>query len=288
MEYYSPTELDHTYTLLDKYGDGAVPIAGSTFFMSRREELFDEVDAVIDIKKLGLNYIRLNDDGLHIGATTTFNEIFNHELTRGGRYVILSDTAGELNTIEVRNMATIGGVVCVAGEVDMPTSLLAYDANIVIGSSRGTRAMSMADFHIGHLNNALEEGEMVLEVHVPRPSENTGGGFAKFQRTATDLPIVNLAARVSLGGDGACSEARVVAGAATLSGVPERSAAAEAVLLGRTIDDALIESAAAASNDIECVNDFRASAEVRQLWVRCGIEDALKQAAVRARQGGEA
>ncbi len=288
MEYYSPTELDHAYTLLDKYGDGAVPIAGSTFFMSHREELFDAADAVIDIKRLGLNYIRLDDDGLHIGATTTFNDIFDHKLTRDGRYAILSDTAGELTTNEVRNMATIGGVVCVAGEVDMPTSLLACDANIIIGSSRGTRAMSMSEFHVGYLNNALEEGEMVLEVHVPQPPANTGAGFAKFQRTAADLPLVNVATRVSLDGAGACSEARVVAGAATLSGVPERSAAAEAVLLGGTIDDALIESAAAAANDIVCVNDFRVSAEVRQLWVRCGVEDTLKRAAARARQGGEA
>ena len=285
MEYYSPTELDHAYTLLDKYGDGAVPIAGSTFFMSHREKLFDEVDAVIDIKKLGLNYIRLNDDGLHIGATTTFDEIFDHELTRDGRYAILSDTAGELNTNEVRNMATIGGVVCVAGEVDMPTSLLAYDANIVIGSSRGTRAMSMADFHIGYLNNALEQGEMVLEVHVPQPSANTGGSFAKFQRTATDLPIVNVATRISLDDTGLCAGARVVAGAATLSGVPERSGAAEAALLNQVIDAAVIESAAAASSDIECIHDFRASAEIRSLWVKCGIEDALKRAVAAVRQG---
>ena len=278
MEYYSPTELNHAYTLLDRYGDGAVPIAGSTFFMSRREELFHEVDAVIDIKKLGLNYIRLDDDGLHIGATTTFNEIIDHELTSSGRYGVLSDTAGELNTNEVRNMATVGGVVCVAGEVDMPTSLLAYDANIIIGSSRGTRAMSLESFQIGYLDNALEEGEMVLEVHVPRPPANTGAGFAKFQRTAADLPIVNVATRVSLDGNGACSEARVVAGAATLSGVPERSAAAEAALLNKVIDDSLIETAAAASADIECIHDFRASAEIRSLWVKCGIEDALRRA----------
>lgn len=278
MEYYSPTELDHAYVLLDKYGDGAVPIAGSTFFMSRREELFDKVDAVIDIKKLGLSYIRLNDDGLHIGATTNFNEIFEHEITSGGLYGILSDTVGELNTNEVRNMATIGGVVCIAGEVDIPTSLLAYDANIVIGSSRGIRTMSMVDFHIGYLNNALEPGEMVLEIHIPQPPANTGGGFAKFVRTAADLPIVNVAARISLDNAGACAEARVVAGAATLSGVPERSAAAEAALLNKVIDDTLIETAAAASGDIECIHDFRASAEIRSLWVKCGIEDALQRA----------
>ena len=288
MEYHSPTALDDAYSLLDKYGDGAIPVAGSTFYMGHREELFDEVEAVIDIKRLGLSYIRMDDDGLHIGATTTLNEIFAHEITSRGVYGILSDTVSELNINEVRNMATIGGEVCIAGEVDMPTTLLAYDANIVIGSSRGTRTLSMADFHIGYLNNALQEGEMVLEVHVPQPPPVTGGGFAKFERTAADLPLVNVATRVSLDDAGACSEARVVAGAATLSGVPQRSAAAEAVLHGATIDDALVERAAAAASDIVCVNDFRVSAEVRQLWVRCGIEDALTQAAARARQGGEA
>ncbi len=286
MEYYSPTTLAEAYSLLNKYGEGAIPIAGSTFYMGHREELFDEVDAVINIKRLGLSYIKLAHDGLHIGATTTLNEIFNHELTRQGVYGILADTVSRLNINEVRNMATIGGEVCIAGEVDMPTTLLAYDANIVIGSSKGTRSMSMADFHIGYLNNALQEGEIVLEVHVPPPPEQTGAGFAKFERTAADLPIVNVATRVSLDG-GVCSEARIVAGAATLSGVPERSATAEAALQGKTIDEGLIASAAAAADDIECINDFRVSAEVRRLWVRCGIEDALKQATAQARRGGE-
>ena len=287
MEYYSPVELKDAYSLLDKYGDGAIPIAGSTFYMGHREELFDEVDAVIDIKRLGLGYIRLEEDGLHVGATTTLNEILAHEITGRGDYGILSDTVRELNINEVRNMATIGGEVCIAGEVDMPTTLLAYDANIVIGSSRGTRTLSMADFHVGYLNNALQDDEMVLEVHVPQPPARTGGGFAKFERTAADLPIVNVATRVSLDEAGACSEVRIVAGAATLSGVPQRSGEAEAIVLGKVLDEALIEQAAAAGNDIECVNDFRVSAEVRQLWVRCGIEDALKQAHGTLQKGDE-
>ena len=285
MEYYSPTELNEAYSLLDKYGDDAIPIAGSTFYMGHREELFDEVEAVVDIKKLGLNYIRQDSDGLRIGATTTLNEIFAHDLTRRGTYGILATTVRELNINEVRNMATIGGEVCIAGEVDMPTTLLAYDANIVIGGSRGVREMSMADFHIGYLNNALEAGEMVLEVHIPQPPTNTGGGFAKFERTAADLPIVNVATRISLDGSGACADARVVAGAATLSGVPERSGAAEAVLLNRVIDDTLIEATAAASGDIECIHDFRVSAEIRTLWVKCGVEDALTRAVAAVRQG---
>lgn len=278
MEYYSPTDLKEAYSLLDKYGEDAIPIAGSTFYMGHREELFDEVEAVVDIKKLGLSYVRHDSDGLRVGATTTLNEIFAHDLTRRGPFAILATTVQELNINEVRNMATIGGEVCIAGEVDMPTTLLAYDANIVIGGSKGVREISMADFHIGYLNNALEPGEMVIEVHIPQPPANTGGGFAKFERTAADLPIVNVATRISLDNAGACAEARVVAGAATLSGVPERSAAAEGALLNKVIDDTLIGTAAAASGDIECIHDFRVSAEIRSLWVKCGIEDALQRA----------
>ena len=133
-----------------------------------------------------------------------------------------------------------------------------------------------------------KKGRWCWKFIFPYPPANTGGGFAKFERTAADLPIVNVATRISLDNAGICVDARVVAGAATLSGVPGRSAAAEAVLLNQAPDDALIETAAAASADIECIHDFRVSAQVRSLWVRCGIEDALKRAVEQARQGVEA
>ena len=278
MEYYSPTELSDAYALLSQYGDGAIPVAGNTFFMGHREELFDEVEAVINIKKLGLSYIKLEDDLLKIGATTTLNEMFYHEITSNGVYKIFAETVNELNINEVRNMATIGGEVCIAGEVDMPTTLLAYDANILIGGSNGTRIVSMEDFHIGYLNNALETGEMVVEVQVPKPMENARGGFSKFERTAADLPIVNVAVRLALESNGSCKEARVSIGAATLSGVPMRSLAAEDILVNQKVDEALIEKAATASSDVDCINDFRASADLRSLWVKCGVEDALIKA----------
>lgn len=285
MEYYSPADLNEAYSLLKRYGDAAVPIAGSTFFMGHREELFDEVEAVIDIKRLGLSYIRLDQKTLKIGATTTLSEIFEHDLTRHGSLRIFSETVAELNIVEVKNVATIGGEVCIAGEVDMPTTLLAYDALIVIGGSSGVRSMSMADFHIGYLNNALQPGEIVIEVQVPVPPANTGGGFHKFERTAADLPIVNVAARMTLGRGDVCEDIRIAVGAATEAGIPRRSKAAESVLQGKKVDDALIKLAAEASSDVECVNDFRASAELRRLWVKCGVQDALKKALAHARKG---
>lgn len=285
MEYHSPRDLKEAYALLQRYGDGAVPIAGSTFFMGHREELFDEAEAVIDIKRLGLSYIRLDGNVLAIGATTTLADIFEHELTRRGPFRVFSETVAELNIVEVRNAATIGGEVCIAGEVDMPTTLLAYDARIVIGGHQGVRSVSMADFHLGYLNNALKPGEIVTEVQVPVPPAITGGGFHKFERTAADLPIVNVAVRLTLGRGDVCEDVRIAVGAATAAGIPRRSAAAESTLKGRKITDDAIRQAAEASGDVECVDDFRASAELRGLWVKCGVEDALKKALVRAQEG---
>jgi carbon-monoxide dehydrogenase medium subunit len=284
MEYYSPEKLHEAYRLLAEYGEDAVPVAGSSFFMGHREELFDEVRAVVNIKRLGLSYIDRDETGLKIGATTTLAEIQANEHTREGPFRIFAETVSELNIKEVRNVATIGGEVCIAGEVDMPTTLLAYDAEIVIGGAKGERVMSMADFHLGYLNNALEIGEMVIEVRVPQPPPGTGGGFAKFERTAADLPIVNVATRVTLDGAGTCTDARVSVGAATAAGIPRRSAQAEAALIGNKVDDQTILAAAEASRDVECIDDFRASARIRSRWVRCGAEDALRVAVEQARK----
>ncbi|MDH3692437.1 MAG: FAD binding domain-containing protein, partial [Gammaproteobacteria bacterium] len=88
MEYYSPEKIEDAYALLAKYGEDAVPIAGSSFFMGHREELFDEVQAVVDIKRLGLNYIKADDVGLRIGATTTLHEIERADVCQSGAFEI--------------------------------------------------------------------------------------------------------------------------------------------------------------------------------------------------------
>lgn len=282
MEYFSPTELNEAYRLLGQYGEGAIPVAGSTFFMGHREELFDQVEAIVNIKKLGLSYLRLEKGVLKIGATTTLSEIHGSPVTAQGPFRILAETVEELNIREVRNMATIGGEVCIAGEVDMPTTLLAYDASIAIGSAKGVRIVSMKDFHIGYLNNALQPGEMVIEVQIPEPPPGTTGGFGKFERTAADLPIVNAAARMTLSSKGVCEDVRIAVGAATRAGVPVRAGEAEALLAGKKVSAEVLAAACAAAGRVECVDDFRASASLRSVWVSCAVEQALKNALAHA------
>ena len=273
MEYFRPLELNEAYKLLDEHGEDAMPVAGSTFYMGHREDLFDEVAVVVDIKRLGLDFIEIETGQLRLGSTTTLATILASEAIKQSPYRVLAETVSELNITEVRNVATVGGEICIAGEVDLPTTLHALDAEVVIGSSKGERVVSMDDFHLGYLNNALETHEIVTEVRIPEPAPGTYAAFHKFERTYADLPLANMAVRVTLDSDGVCNDARVVIGAATA--IPVRSAAAEAALDGNKLDSETIATAAAATSDIECVTDIRASAELRALWVRAGVEDAL-------------
>jgi carbon-monoxide dehydrogenase medium subunit len=281
MEYFRPTKLKEAYRILEKYGEDAIPVAGSSFYMGHREELFDEVEAVVDIKRLGLDYIKIRKGELRLGATTTLATILESEVVKESPFRVLAETVGELNITEVRNVATVGGEICIAGEVDLPTTLLALDAQIVIGSSKGERSVALGDFHLGYLSNDLKPGEMVKEVRVPKLALRTAAAFAKFERTYADLPLVNVAVRVTLDGKGACIDSRVVVGAAVA--VPVRSGAAEAVLDGSNLDPGTLAKAAAATSDVRCLGDIRASAELRALWVRCGVEDALRKAAALAK-----
>ncbi len=282
MEYYKPSTLVDAYSLFDKYGEDAIPVAGTSFFMGHREELFDEVGAVISLQNLGLRYIKLEDNMLKLGATTTLADIYAHDLTNQGAFSIFSETVSKLKIKEVRNVATVGGIVCIAGEVDLPTALHAMDASLVIGSAAGQRTMSISDFHLGYLMTALEPDEIVLEVQVPTPPPGTGSSFQKYERMSTDLPIVNGMCRVTLDSAGKCSDVRIVIGAGVP--IPIRAINAEKLLLGKIPDENSIKTTAqAAATEVECLGDHRATAELRTLWAKCAIEDALMVATSRAK-----
>jgi aerobic carbon-monoxide dehydrogenase medium subunit len=251
--------------------------------MSHREELFDEVAAVINIKNLGLNFIRKDAGFLKIGATTTLTQIMNSDLVNQGAWKGISDTIKDIRINEIRNMGTIGGEVCICAELDLPTTLMALDAQVVIVNAKGEKAVSLKDFYQGYLKSVLNIGEIVCEVRVPELPANTGTGFYKFERIAVDMPIVNAAACITLGKDNRCKKVKIVVGAATA--MPVRAESAEKLLINKSVDEKLIQEAAEATADIQCIGDIRASAELRSIWVNCAVEKALKKAWNQA-QGG--
>lgn len=282
MEYLSPSTVAEAVSLLQEYGDKAIPVAGGTFFMSHRDDLFTEVEVLVDIKNLGLDYIKTDDNGLSIGAITTLASILESATVTRGPYRVIHDGIGEIEIPELRNMATLGGAVFMSTG-DMPIAMLSMNARLAIWGPSGERNISLDDFYLGFLSTALNPGEIVTEIQVPTFPRRTGSAFAKFKRVAVDLPIVNAAARVTLSDNNQCSSVRIVLGG--VADVPVRAEKAERLLANNDFSDEIIIKAMATLDDLECQSDIRASGELRQRWAKAALKRVLQQAGQRARGG---
>jgi len=105
-----PSTLSEAVRLLDRYGNEAKVIAGGTdiLYLIKNGVTHHMPRILIDISNLGLSYIRVESDGLRIGATTTLSEVAENETIKN-RYTVLAQAANRAASPQLRNMATIGG-----------------------------------------------------------------------------------------------------------------------------------------------------------------------------------
>lgn len=111
-----------------------------------------------------LNYIKFDEKGIHIGATTKYRDILASELVPQ----MLKDVVKDIASPNIRNMATMTGNIgnaSPAGDSLVPLYLL--DASVVLTSKRGTRELLLKDFIKGVRKTAREKDEMITEVIIP-------------------------------------------------------------------------------------------------------------------------
>jgi NADPH-dependent glutamate synthase beta subunit-like oxidoreductase len=91
---------------------GTEIIAGGTDLLGTLKDAIirdsDYPNTVVDIKKLGLDYIREENGTLRIGATTRLADIAESEVIRD-RYTALAEAAKAVASPNIRHMGTIGG-----------------------------------------------------------------------------------------------------------------------------------------------------------------------------------
>ena len=132
--------------------------------------------------------------------------------------------------------------------------LIAYGAKIRLysanNSGSGVRELPLENFFvIPHSENELEHdlkpGEMVMEIVVPPPAQNTKAcSYEVRQRAAFDWPLVHAVAVLEMDGS-TVKSARVVLG--QVAPIPWRSLGSDQALAGKTItEETALEAAKAA------------------------------------------
>ena len=106
--------VEEAVSLLKRYGDKAVPIAGGTDLMGKmKDEILPTYpEAIINLKTIpGLDFIGEEEGELRIGALTRLEDIATDSLIKR-RYRALSEAAERTASTHLREMGTLGGNLC--------------------------------------------------------------------------------------------------------------------------------------------------------------------------------
>jgi len=241
---HRPTTLNEALGILTEL-KGVKPIAGGTDLLLELRSGSSDLCDLVDLGLLKeLCYIREENGRIHIGAMTTHGKIVASKLLQS-KAAILSEAANLVGSVQIRNLATVGGNLCNASPgADTATPLLVLGAEAAIASKGKTRNIPLEELFAGPRKTSLLPDELLIGVSFPVPPKGSGGAFIKIgRRKGCTLSLINAAAYVEING-GVCTEVRVAVGACAPT--PWRIKDVEAMIKGNKIDDELIKKASSA------------------------------------------
>ncbi len=280
MDYMRPGGIDEVLDLLAENGNGRYKIyAGGTDVIPRiKKRAMDAPRVLIDLKGItDLGYVEYDEKvGLRIGALATVRSVAESGIVRE-KYPLLSQAAGSIASVQIRNRATIGGNLCNAvPSADSAPALLSLDAELKCISKRGERTVRIGEFFKAPARTALEPDEILREISIPFLHKKANGSYMKLSpRSRMDLAVVGVSV---LGNteQGVFNWVRIGLGA--VAPTPIRASMAENLLAGADIKDETINDAARlASSEAKPIDDHRASAEYRRMMVEALVRRGLKE-----------
>ena len=209
-----------------------------------------------------------------IGSGTTFTDIRKHPVIHSD-FVLLESAAGWTGSIANQNRGTLGGnIVNGSPAADSPPALLAYDAELALISSQGTRTMPYADFHLGYKKTDLAPDELVHSITVKRKFSGYTSYTRKVgTRNAQAISKVAIAALARLR-DGRIDDIRI--GAASLCDRPVRLTTTERALKNQPVNQETIAAARAAlTSETLPIDDIRSTAKYRAIVAGNLLEEFL-------------
>jgi aerobic carbon-monoxide dehydrogenase medium subunit len=282
FDYFAPSSLDEAIRLLGENEEAKV-LAGGQSLLPMMKLRLAAPTALVDITRLpGLAYVREEGDHLAIGALTTHDAI-EHDAAVGERFAAIHDAVTRIGDQQVRNRGTIGGSACHADPAaDMPTALLALDAQFVIRGRQGTRVVPAREFFVDVFATAVGHDEVLTEIRLGLLPPRSGSAYVKHSLREADFAIAMVGAALTIGGGDACKDVRIAIGSA--GPTPLRAEGAEGLLRGKVLDEqTMAEAAELVAEEADPPSDVHGSREYRLESMKVLTRRALRLALSRVR-----
>ncbi|HEU4327949.1 MAG TPA: FAD binding domain-containing protein [Roseiflexaceae bacterium] len=271
--FYSASSVEEALALARDH-PGAAFLAGGTWLVRTGRFGANLPTTLVAIDRIAeLKGVRAEGDRIAIGSLAVHGSLRRSPVLRARAGLLLA-AAEEIAGPAVRNLATLGGNVAIGW--DLVPALLALDALVVLRDGQGERRVPLAEFYDPDGRARLAPGQLITAVSIA--ADLPDYGYQKIaRRKAVSRAIIGAAVSLERAG-GALREVRIGIGGAGL--VPRRVRAAEDLLRGRKLSDALVaevgeaafEAAADARDDVEAL------AWYTQEMARVAVERALNEA----------
>jgi carbon-monoxide dehydrogenase medium subunit len=185
FNYQRPGSVADAAKALGASGDGKIVAGGMTLVPTLKQRLAQPSD-LIDLGAIAeLKGIKVEGDGLTIGAMTKHVDVATSDLVKS-TIPALAHLAEGIGDRQVRNRGTIGGSLANNDPAaDYPAAALGLGATI----RTNKREIKADDYFQGLFETALQEGEIITAVHFPKPEK---AAYQKFAQPASRYALVGV------------------------------------------------------------------------------------------------
>jgi len=316
LSYHEPTSLGELLSIKQELKGECALLAGGTDLLPMLKRRNTIAPHIVNIKRIPeLSAISFSEEkGLHIGCAVTLRDVIDHSVVQQ-KYPLLAQAAGAVGFNQLRNMATLGGNVCLDNKcscfnqsafwwksrpdcfkrggdrcyvvkggkkcfslsaADTVSALMVLDAELIIRGPENERRISIGDFYTGNGQKPHALGEDELVSAILIPSDGRGWKQGFLKKSARGSVDFAIASlSVRLKMKGPIVEDARIA----LNGVstkPVRATEAEYCLKGKKIsDETVAHTAETALKEIQPLSLIGASAFLRRNVIRAMFEDLM-------------
>lgn len=255
--FYRPRTIEEAVALLQSDPE-AKPISGGATLVAMLNARVIEPQALISLAQIeeiqGIS--ALPDGRIRIGAFTRHRQTAECDFDLG-EMAVVRHAASQIANATVRNMGTIGGSISFADPgLDYPPALVAAAASIELVSTSGRRMVPAAEFFLDWYTTALNPGEIVAAVLLPKP-QGGQGLYLKHCRVAGDYATASIAITLQTTG-----QVRVAVGGC--GPTPLHDVQADQILTKDRSDSAVAQAGALLQQQADPLDDVRGTSDYRR------------------------